>query len=304
MRFELKEEGREEEPRRKRNNELQAGRKGWAAKGFNEDERDKPTSGSVSLPIHLLFLSFSHTFPLHPCFSSTFSSLFSSSLLAREHRPASPSFPPLSPILLPVTFPLVPLNLSFHSILYRDHPSSFFCYFFDFDFCRERYIYMRNYLIRLEQKERKIQVIYPRFFERTMLRIFTTTYLRNYGLMNIGHESIRGLINFELKSIRPILASSKADAAMICTSAYLSRYHVSPILLTPSWILIFPLILIFHPLSRNKRKSYYIFPVSLRDIFRQSYFLAVKGCCLCQCSPMFVQCINSCRRCPRTCAVC
>lgn len=63
-----------------------------------------------------------------------------------------------------------------------------------------------------------------------MLRIFTRTYLRNYGLMNIGHESIRGLINFELKSIRPILASSKADAAMICTSAYLSRYHVSPIL--------------------------------------------------------------------------
>lgn len=63
-----------------------------------------------------------------------------------------------------------------------------------------------------------------------MLRIFTTTYLRNYGLMNIGHESIRGLINFELKSIWPILASSKADAAMICTSAYLSRYHVSPIL--------------------------------------------------------------------------
>lgn len=52
MRFELKEEGREEKPRRKRNNELQAGRKGWAAKGFNEDERDKPTSGSVSLPIH------------------------------------------------------------------------------------------------------------------------------------------------------------------------------------------------------------------------------------------------------------
>lgn len=138
-----------------------------------------------------------------------------------------------------------------------------------------------------------------------MLRIFTTTYLRNYGLMNIGHrndESIRGLINFELKSIWPILTSSKADAAMICTSAYLSRYHVSPIL--PPWILIFPLILIFHPLSRNKRKSYYIFPVSLRDIFRQSYFLAVKGCCLCQCSPMFVQCINSCRRCPRTCAVC
>lgn len=154
MRFELKEEGREEEPRRKRNNELQAGRKGWAAKGFNEDERDKPTSGSVSLPIHLLFLSFSHTFPLHPCFSSTFSSLFSSSLLAREHRPASPSFPPLSPILLPVTFPLVPLNLSFHSILYRDHPSSFFCYFFDSDFCRDIYIYMRNYLIRLEQKKR------------------------------------------------------------------------------------------------------------------------------------------------------
>lgn len=99
---------------------------------------------------------------------------------------------------------------------------------------------MRNYLIRLfnrlEQKERKIQVIYPRFFERTMLRIFTTTYLRNYGLMNIGHrndESIRGLINFELKSIRPILASSKADAAMICTSAYLSRYRVSPILPPP-----------------------------------------------------------------------
>lgn len=92
--------------------------------------------------------------------------------------------------------------------------------------------------------------------------------------------SIRGLINFELKSIRPILAWSKADAAMICTSAYKfkPRYHVSTIL--PS-ILIFPLILIFHPLSRNKRNSRIIFisPVSLR-YFCQSYFLAVKRCCL------------------------
>lgn len=79
VRFELKQERREEKEEVQR--ELQAGRKGWAAKGFNEDERDKPTSGSVSLPIHLhhllLHLSFSHTFPLHSSSSSTFSSLFS-----------------------------------------------------------------------------------------------------------------------------------------------------------------------------------------------------------------------------------
>lgn len=84
---------------------------------------------------------------------------------------------------------------------------------------------MRNYLMTLEQKERKIQRYL--FFKQMMLHIFTKTRpLRNYRLINIGHrndESIRGLINFELKSIWPILASSKADAAMICTSAYLSR---------------------------------------------------------------------------------
>lgn len=42
---------REEKRRRggRGTRELQTGRKGWAAKGFNEDERDKPTSGSVSL---------------------------------------------------------------------------------------------------------------------------------------------------------------------------------------------------------------------------------------------------------------
>lgn len=113
--------------------------------------------------------------------------------------------------------------------------------------------------------------------------------------------SIRGLINFELKSIRPILAWSKADAAMICTSAYKfkPRYHVSTIL--PS-ILIFPLILIFHPLSRNKRNSRIIFisPVSLR-YFCQSYFLAVKRCCLVGVHRRSdTTNINSCRRCRST----
>lgn len=80
---------REEESKRKRS-ELPAGRRGWAAEGFNEDERDKPTSGSVSLrppplPPPSSRLSFPPLFLIHLRF---FSFPSRSSIL-----PSSPQFP-------------------------------------------------------------------------------------------------------------------------------------------------------------------------------------------------------------------
>lgn len=153
----------------------------------------------------------------------------------------------------------------------------------------------------LEQKERKIQRYL--FFKQMMLHIFTKTRpLRNYRLINIGHrndESIRGLINFELKSIWPILASSKADAAMICTSAYLSR----DITYLP-----------FSPLDINISIDTYISPIVPKQKKVVLYFSPLRyflpklfsGCQRVLPMSMFtvVERINFCRRCPCTCAIC
>lgn len=109
--------------------------------------------------------------------------------------------------------------------------------------------------------------------------------------------SIRGLINFELKSIRPILAWSKADAAMICTSAYKfkPRYHVSTIL--PS-ILIFPLILIISPIvPKQKKLAYYIYIARVVTIFLSKLF---SGCLVGVHRRSDTTNINSCRRCRST----
>lgn len=140
LRFQLRRKRRETEERKR--NELPAGRKGWAAKGFNEDERDKPTFGSVSL--HPATFSFF----LWPSLSTLVSHLpatsLSLSLPLAFHRLLF--LPTLFTLQSPdpfhsssrndsSRFPLVPLDLPFIFVPPRpatSFPSSliFLCYLF------------------------------------------------------------------------------------------------------------------------------------------------------------------------------